>query len=183
LSAFEASSDRQAALPAAVSVSRLLLALERRTTALSLWGACAALVVAAVIGFYQIVSRFILLQPAEWSEVSVRIALIWMVFLAIPTAFRQGAMVCVDLLYRWSGPRLRRGLDTVAALVGMVLIAVMIWFGTEYAWRTRFQTIPGIESLTVVWAYAAMPVGGVFSVLAILAQWFDPRRNELETAQ
>jgi TRAP-type C4-dicarboxylate transport system permease small subunit len=182
LSAFEASSERSAAA-AAVSPSALLIAVERRTTALALWGACTMLVIAAVIGLYQILSRFILLQPAEWSEVSVRFALIWMVFLAIPMAFRQGAMVCVDLLYRRAGPRGRRGLDTAAAVMGLLLVAVLIWFGVEYAWRTRFQTVPGIESMTMVWAYAAMPIGGVFSVLAILAQWFDPRRNELETAQ
>lgn len=161
----------------------LLLAVERRTTALALWGACAMLVAASVIGLYQIVSRFILLQPAEWSEVSIRFALIWMVFLAIPMAFREGAMVCVDLLYRRANPRGRRLLDTIAAVTGIGLIVVITWFGVEYAWRTRFQTIPGIESMTMVWAYSAMPVGGVFSVLAIVAQWFDPRRNELETAQ
>jgi TRAP-type C4-dicarboxylate transport system permease small subunit len=167
----------------AQSVARALLAIERRTTALSLWCACFMLVVAALAGLYQIVSRFIIEQPAEWSEVTIRIALIWMVFLAIPMAFREGAMVCVDLLYRKSGPGFRRILDTLTAICGLLLIAVMIWFGSEYAWRTRFQTIPGIEELTVIWAYAAMPVGGLFSVLAILAQWFDPRRNELDTAQ
>lgn len=141
------------------------------------------LVVAACIGLYQILSRFIFLQPAEWSEVSVRFALVWMVFLGIPMAFREGAMVCVDLLHRKSGPKMRRVLDTIAAVAGLTLIAVIIWFGTDYAWRTRFQTIPGIESMTMPWAYAAMPVGGVFCVLAILAQWFDPRRHEIETAQ
>lgn len=161
----------------------LLLAVERRTTALALWGACVMLVIAASIGMYQILTRFIFHEPAEWSEISVRFALIWMVFLGIPMAFREGAMVCVDLLYRKSGPRLRRVLDLVAAVAGLVLIAVMIWFGSDYAWRTRFQTVPGIESATMIWAYAAMPVGGIFSVLAILAQWFDPRRNELDTAQ
>jgi TRAP-type C4-dicarboxylate transport system permease small subunit len=164
-------------------VRGLLLAIERRTTAIALWGACAMLAIAASIGLYQILTRFIFHEPAEWSEISVRFALIWMVFLGIPMAFREGAMVCVDLLHRKSGPRMRRVLDTVAALVGLLLIAVLIWFGSDYAWRTRFQTVPGIESATMIWAYAAMPVGGVFSVLAILAQWFDPRRNELETAQ
>ncbi len=180
MSASEASSE---GLAATFSLRSLLLALERRTTTLALWGACAMLVVAAVIGFYQILSRFVLLQPAEWSEISVRFALIWMVFLAIPMAFRQGAMVCVDLLYRRAGARMRRVLDTAAAALGLLLIAVLIWFGVEYAWRTRFQTVPGIESMTMIWAYAAMPAGGAFSVLAILAQWFEPRRNELETAQ
>ena len=58
-----------------------------------------------------------------------------------------------------------------------------IWFGFDYAWRTRFQTIPGIESYTMIWAYAAMPIGGLFSALAIVAHWLDPRRHEIETAQ
>jgi TRAP-type C4-dicarboxylate transport system permease small subunit len=164
-------------------MTAFLLALERRTTTIALWGACAMLVIAASIGMYQILTRFFFHQPAEWSEISVRFALIWMVFLGIPVAFREGAMVCVDLLHRKSGPRVRRVLDTIAAAVGLLLIGVLVWFGSDYAWRTRFQTIPGIESMTMIWAYTAMPVGGVFSVLAILAQWFDPRRNELETAQ
>ncbi len=52
---------------------------------------------------WQIVTRFIIERPAEWTEVLIRFTLIWMVFLGIPTAFRAGAMVSVDVLYRWSG--------------------------------------------------------------------------------
>jgi TRAP-type C4-dicarboxylate transport system permease small subunit len=155
---------------------------ERWTTALSLWAAAAMLALAAVIGLYQILSRFVFEQPAEWSEVSVRFALIWMVFLGIPTAFREGAMVSVDLLYRTSGKRARRVLDAVALIAGLGLMAVIVWFGFEYAWRTRFQTIAGLDEFSVLWAYLAMPVGGLFSVLALFAQWFDPRRRELENA-
>jgi TRAP-type C4-dicarboxylate transport system permease small subunit len=33
------------------------------------------------------------------------------------------------------------------------------------------------------WAYLALPVGGVFSALAIVGGWLDPKRLELETAQ
>ena len=32
------------------------------------------------------------------------------------------------------------------------------------------------------WAYLAMPVGGVFSLLGITANLLDPQRLELETA-
>lgn len=165
------------------SLQRGFLAVERHTTAFSLWCACAMLVIALGAGFYQIISRFVIEEPAEWSEVIVRFSLIWMVFLAIPFAFREGAMVCVDLLYRKSGRWMQRALDAAAALMALLLIGITVWFGVEYAWRTRFQTIPGLESFTIIWAYAAMPVGGIFSVIAILAQWFDPRRNELDTAQ
>jgi TRAP-type C4-dicarboxylate transport system permease small subunit len=33
------------------------------------------------------------------------------------------------------------------------------------------------------WAYLAMPVGGVFSVISIIGNLLDPQRLELETAQ
>jgi TRAP-type C4-dicarboxylate transport system permease small subunit len=33
------------------------------------------------------------------------------------------------------------------------------------------------------WAYLALPVGGAFSVIGIIANLLDPQRNELETAQ
>ena len=49
-------------------------------------GACAMMVVAAALGVFQIVTRFVLEQPAEWSEILIRFSLIWMVFLGITLA-------------------------------------------------------------------------------------------------
>ena len=161
----------------------LFLALERRSTALSLWLPCAMLVAAACLGLYQILSRFVFQQPAEWSEVLIRFTLIWMVFLGSPVAFRQGAMVCVDLAHRMAGPIGKRLLDALAAVCALVILAVMLWFGIEYAWRGRFQTISGLESFSMTWAYMSIPVGAVFSALAVIGCLLDPRRQELETAQ
>ncbi|MEP6678677.1 MAG: TRAP transporter small permease [Betaproteobacteria bacterium] len=140
------------------------------------------LAVAASIGLYQIVSRFVLEQPAEWSEVLVRFTLIWMVFLGAPAAFRQGAMVSVDVLYRWGGPRVKRALDWLVALAALTLIGFMIRYGFDYAWRARFQTISGLESYSMTWAYLAVPVGALFCVLGIIGCLLEPRRNELDTA-
>lgn len=161
----------------------IILAIERRTTGFAMWCAGLMLVIASLAGFYQIISRFVLEQPAEWSEVTVRFALIWMVFLGIPTAFRQGAMLSVDLLYRKSGPRLRRALDWFIFICSLILMLAILGWGYDYTYRTRLQTIPGLEFLTMVWAYSAMPVGAAFSLLAILDQLLDPRHRELETAQ
>jgi len=158
------------------------LRLEHWTSRIALVAACAMLVLAASLGMFQIITRFVLEMPAEWTEVLIRFSLIWMVFLGIPMAFRQGAMVSVDVLYRWSPPRIRRFLDWVVCLAALGLIAIIIWWGWDYAVRGKVQTVAGLESVSMFWAYLAMPVGGVFSVIGIIGNLLDPQRLELETA-
>ena len=164
-------------------MKKAFLMFERGATFAALLGACAMLVIAASLGMFQIVTRFVLEQPAEWTEVLIRFSLIWMVFLAIPSAFRQGAMVSVDGLYRWSPPRVRRVLDYVVAVAALALIGVIVWWGWDYAQRGGVQSMAGLESVSMFWAYVAMPVGGVFSAIGIVGNLLDPQRLELETAQ
>ena len=159
------------------------LTFERWTTFIAMLGACAMLTLASALGMFQIVTRFVLEQPAEWTEVLIRFSLIWMVFLAIPAAFRQGAMVSVDVLYRWSPPRIRRLLDWLVCGATLSLVGVIIWWGWDYAQRGGVQSMAGLESVSMFWAYLAMPVGGLFCVIGIIGNLIDPQRMELETAQ
>ena len=161
----------------------LILKLERWTTRVAMAAACVMLVIASALGVFQIFTRFVLQEPAEWSEVLIRFSLIWMVFLGIPMAFRQGAMVSVDALYRAAPDRVKRALDLIVALAALVLMLIILWWGADYAIRGGVQTVAGLESITMFWAYVAMPVGAVFSLLGIVANYLDPRRMELETAQ
>lgn len=159
------------------------LRLERLTSGFAMAGACAMLVVASALGMFQILTRFVLEQPAEWTEILIRLALIWMVFLGIPAAFRHGAMVSVDVLYRWSPRGLRRGLDWMVCIASLALVLVILWWGWDYAVRGRVQTMAGLESLSMFWGYLAMPVGAIFCVLGIVGNLLDPKREELESAQ
>lgn len=160
-----------------------ILVLESWTTRIAMMLACLMLAVAAALGVFQIFTRFVLEQPAEWSEVLIRFSLIWMVFLGIPMAFRQGAMVSVDALYRAVPTHLKRILDAIVALAALTLMLIILWWGYDYAVRGSVQTMAGLESLSMFWAYIAMPAGAVFAIIAIVANYIDPRRMELETAQ
>ncbi|MGI9024684.1 MAG: TRAP transporter small permease [Burkholderiaceae bacterium] len=159
-----------------------ILAFERRLNAVAMVGACLMLAAAACLGMYQVITRFVLEQPAEWSEVLIRFTLIWMVFLGIPTAFRLGAMVSVDVLYRALPRAPRRVLETLIAIAGLFLLAIILWFGIDYAMRGRVQTIIGLEAFSMTWAYAALPVGAVFAMVGVIGNWLDPKREELGTA-
>ena len=164
-------------------MKKAFLSFERASTGAATAVACAMLVTAAALGVFQIFTRFVIERPAEWTEVMIRFSLIWMVFMGIPAAFRQGAMVSVDVLYRWSPPGIRRVLDFVVAIAALTLIAVIIWWGWDYANRGKVQSMIGLEDVSMFWAYLAMPVGGLFAVVGILGNLLDPQRLELETAQ
>lgn len=159
------------------------LRFERLATATAMAAACAMLLLASCLGMYQILTRFVLEQPAEWTEVLIRFSLIWMVFLGIPAAFRMGAMVSVDVLYRWGSPRLKRALDWAVALAALALIGVILWWGWDYANRGKVQTMIGLEDVSMFWAYLAMPAGAVFAAIGVIGNLLDPQRLELETAQ
>lgn len=164
-------------------MKQTFLRIERFTSSLAMAGACFMLVVASALGMFQIVTRFVLEQPAEWSEILIRLSLIWMVFLGIPVAFRQGAMVSVDVLYRTVPRPMKRVLDWVVALAALALVLVILWWGWDYAVRGRVQSMAGLESISMFWGYLALPVGAVFSIFGVIGNLVDPQRHELETAQ
>ena len=164
-------------------MKQLFLRFEHWTTSFSMMVACLMMALASGFGIHQIVTRFILESPAEWTEVLIRFSLIWMVFLGIPTAFRQGAMVSVDMLYRMSGERMRRVLDGVVAIAALTLCGIILWWGWDYANRGSVQSMIGLEGVSMFWAYLSMPVGAVFSIIGIIGFWLDPIRMEMETAQ
>jgi TRAP-type C4-dicarboxylate transport system permease small subunit len=164
-------------------MKEMFLRLERATTGASMYFACAMMALAAGLGVFQILTRFVLEKPAEWTEVLIRFSLIWMVFMGIPMAFRQGAMVSVDVLYRWSKPGMRRVLDAVVMIASLALILIIIVIGWDYAQRGKVQTIIGLEEYSMFWAYIAMPIGGLFAIMGIIGNFLDPKRLELETAQ
>ena len=78
---------------------------------------------------------------------------------------------------------MKRVLDYVVTIAALILIAVIIYWGWLYALRGRVQTTIGLEDVSMFWAYLAMPVGGIFSVIGIIGNLLDPQRLELETAQ
>ena len=158
------------------------LTIERRLTAVIVVLACILLGVASLLGIYQVLIRFVLGTPSTWSEIAIRLVIIWMVMLGIVVAFREGAQVCVDLLYRLSG-RFQRSLHLVITVITVIFLSVLVWYGVDIAWRTRFQEIGGMEFLPMSVGYAALPVGSFFAIIAVIANFLDPRHAELDSQQ
>lgn len=160
-------------------LSRLILAIDRHVNG-AVWTLAALLLaLLACIGGYQVLTRFIWNQPSPWSEELIGRLFVWCVMLGTVAAFRQGALVSVDLMLRTSRGAWRRFVRGLITVVTLAFLAVLAYYGFDLAWRVRFQTFATLP-LSISWAYLALPVGALLSMLAVLAHHLDPVNRELE---
>src|SRR3546814_9826533 len=65
--------------------------------------------------------------------------------LGVALAFRQGAMLSVEMLHSFLGPRNKRWLEHVILVICVAFLGFMAWAGGQMTWRVRFQTMPSLE--------------------------------------
>ncbi|WP_227368880.1 TRAP transporter small permease [Halomonas sp. M20] len=147
----------------------LFLRFEHHTTRLAMLGAIVMLIISVTLGFYQVITRFVLDSPSTWSEVISRSAMIWCVFLGAAAGFRGGFMMSVEVIYKLLPARRLIWLEVAIALCCVIVLLVLIYFGSAMMLRVRTQMLSGLE-VSISWAYAAMPVGAGFALIAILAR-------------
>lgn len=122
--------------------------------------------------FYQVLARFVLETPADWSEAWTRAALIWTVMLGVILAFRQGAMLSVEMLHSFLRARNRRGLEHVIMAINVGFLGFMAWVGAQMTWRVRFQNLPSLD-VSISWIYVAIPIGAIVAIIAVIARWAE----------
>lgn len=159
-----------------------ILRLESWVTAAASAVACALLATISVLGLWQVVTRFVFNQPSSWTEEAMRRMLVWCVMLGIVVAFRRGALVSVDLALRTSTGKWRTAIRSFITGSALAYLAVLLWFGLDLTWRVRFQSFAALD-LSMAWAYAALPVGALLCMVAVVANHLDPIYEELDNAQ
>lgn len=156
----------------------LLHALDRRLFRLVSFLTQLLILSAVAAGFYQVLARFVLQSPADWSEAWTRAALIWTVMLGVSLAFRQGAMLSVEMLHSLLGPRNKRWLEHLILVITVGFLGFMAWVGGQMTWRVRFQTMPSLD-MSISWIYVSIPIGMVLAIIAVLAFWAQGTRQAI----
>jgi len=158
-----------------------ILRLDHYLTGIAFGLACLLLAIIACLGFWQVVTRFVLSQPSVWTEEVLRRLLIWCVMLGSVVAIRKGALVSVDLILRVTSGVWRTAVRLFVAMVTCSFLATIVWFGISLAYRVRFQTFSSIE-ISIAWAYAAIPFGAGLGIVAVVAHFLDPPSPETNIA-
>jgi|TARA_R110000851_G_scaffold271126_2_gene423716 TRAP-type C4-dicarboxylate transport system permease small subunit len=148
---------------------QLFFSVERQTTRLALLGAVVMLAVSVTLGFYQVLTRFVFDAPSTWSEVISRSTMIWCVFLGSAPGFRGGFMMSVEVIYKLVPGRRLVWVELFIASACALVLLVLIYFGIAMTVRVQSQMLSGL-GISIAWAYAAMPVGAGFALIAVFAR-------------
>ena len=157
-------------------LQQLFLEGERRLNRLVLALAALMLAVAAGAGLFQVFSRFVLKLPAHWSEPTIKMTLIWMVYLRLMAGARTGTMIAVDFLIERASGRLRSIMNLLVLTSMLIVFLLLLYYGWRAVYMVRNQTIAGL-GLSAAWVYSAIPIGAGFAALAAIAHFIDPHKK------
>jgi len=96
-----------------------------------------------------------------------------MVFVGAALVFRAGAMIAVDMMRHLLPARFRRLHDGFVTLVVLIFLALLGYWGFDYANRSASQTLLGLDFISVYWAYIAIPIGCFCSAVAVIARFIE----------
>jgi len=126
--------------------------------------------------FLGVWSRYVLQATFQWYDEVARLCFVWMVFLGAASAVRRGAHFRLHLLIDRFGPRLRRTTDLLVGLLVVVFGGVLVAGGVAMWPVARRQVTDSLE-LSMLWFYAALPVGGALMILFSLPQLWRMARG------
>ncbi|WP_246009078.1 TRAP transporter small permease [Vreelandella nanhaiensis] len=145
------------------------LRVEHVLTRLALTIAILMLIVSVSLGFYQVLTRFLFNAPSTWSETLSRATMIWCVFMAAAATFRGGFMMAVEVIYKLVPKPTLLALEWFIGLCCLLVLSVLVYYGIQMTQRVSNQTLSALE-VSMAWAYAAIPAGSAFAMLAVMAR-------------
>ena len=148
-------------------MKRLLAALDRGVE----YGVAAIFAAMCAVGLLQVFNRFVLNKSLSWSEEFQIFCHIWIVFLAIPIAYRRGAHLSVESFSGMLPARARRAFDVLVELLWIWFAVALTWLSWRVSEVAKLQGSPGLE-IPMSYPYYGMVAGGAYLLLVVLRRLF-----------
>lgn len=145
-------------------MARLLTILRRAEllVAVCVLGVIVAVVFAGTIGRYAG-------RPVLWSDEVAQALFPWLVFLAADVTLQRNGHFRIDFAVAPLPAWMRATLDLVIKLVLVVLLTLLVHFGTKLVGISKFRPLP-MTGISTAWAAAALPVGFALMLLTMAEQ-------------
>jgi TRAP-type C4-dicarboxylate transport system permease small subunit len=135
------------------------------------YGVAAIFAAMCAVGLLQVFNRFVLNKSLSWSEEFQIYCHVWIVFLAIPIAYRHGAHLSVDSLRKLFPRHLGVVFDIFIELLWIWFAVALTWLSWKVSEVAKLQSSPGLE-MPMSYVYYGMVVGGAYLLLVVLRRIF-----------
>jgi TRAP-type C4-dicarboxylate transport system permease small subunit len=142
-------------------------AVDLRQFAFEDWVAFALFWVMAAVVFYQVFTRYVMDDPAGWTEEIARYFLVAVVFVGAAMSVRKNNHIQVDYFYRLMPKAVGRVLSTTVDVVRCLFLGYATWLTWQLLQRIGNQPMAVID-LPVGWVFSAMLFGFVLMFLRSL---------------
>ena len=112
----------------------------------------------AVLLFIQVVARYLMSSPPEWTEEMARIVFVYVTYIGAAVAIARQAHLKIDLLPNAFPPRLRLMLRIGGLLAAIAFLSVVLYQSSLMLGRLSHQPLTSLP-LSKSWFFAAVPVG------------------------
>ncbi|WP_298852743.1 TRAP transporter small permease [uncultured Ruegeria sp.] len=133
-----------------------------------------------VILTMQVLFRFFLNQPLDFTEEIARLLFAWLVFVGAARAMRLSQHFLVDAVYNALPRTARSVVGYIVDLATLVFIMMLIWIGTQASIKGAAQIMPVLQ-VSKSMQTMALPVG--MFLMAIHAVGFLFRRQHVGDPQ
>jgi len=120
-----------------------------------------------LVGGMQVFCRYILRHSLSWSEEFQKYLHIWLIFLAIPLAYKRGAHIGMKIVFDRLPRKLQHILTLATDGLWFLLGCAMVYYATRIMEVAKQQTSPGL-GLRMDIVYFCIIIGGFYlSIMAL----------------
>ena len=119
------------------------------------------------VGFLQVFSRFVLNMTPSWSEEIQIFGHIWLVFLAIPIAYRRGAHFTVEAIRRQYSLGMHKIFDLFVEFMWAGFAVATAYYSYRVSLVAGRSVSAGLE-IPMSYPYYGMVIGSVYLLVVVL---------------
>jgi TRAP-type C4-dicarboxylate transport system permease small subunit len=117
-------------------------------------------------------------NPLNWTIDLATCFFAWACFLCADIAWRNDALMSIDLLTERVPERLQRGLVYLNHVIISGFLIYVIYAGLWLSWVSRARSFQGIPDVSYSWVTMSLPVGGVLLLITTLLKVRDLLRQD-----
>ncbi len=138
-----------------------------------------AFIAMVTVGFAQVIYRYVFRNSLSWSEEFQKYMHIWIIFLAIPLAYKDDAHIGMRVLYDKFPQKIQKVLGLIIDFMWLVFGFVISIYTIKIMKVASYQQSPGL-GIQMSLVYSCILIGGIYIVFIALRKFADRLLPPLE---